>query len=62
MKTISASDEITRVANKHLRDRGLPELSPEQAEVVAAVIGRWYGIPVGIPSAEEMDRARRGEL
>lgn len=62
MRTISASHEIVRVANQHLRDRGLPELSAEQAEVVGAAIGRWYGIPVGTSSVEEMNRMRRGDL
>jgi hypothetical protein len=62
MKTISPAGEITRVVNKHLGDRGLPELSTEQAEVLATVVGRWYGTPIGTVDQEEMERARRGML
>jgi hypothetical protein len=48
--------------NKHLSDRALPTLSSEQAEVVAAVIGRWYGTPISTVDQGEIERARRGEL
>ena len=58
MRTITPSAHVLRLIETTLAERGLVPLSNEQAAVVAEAFDRWYGVPLDLPSAEDVARYR----
>jgi hypothetical protein len=58
MRTVSPSAHVLRKIETTLDARGVPPLSVEQAAVVAETIGQWYGVPLDLPSTEDVARRR----
>ena len=54
MQTISTSRHVLRLARDLLQERGLPQLTDDQAQVLVEAMDRWYGVPVGLPTAGDM--------
>ena len=54
MRTVSSSSHVLRLAAQMLEERGLPALSGEQAQAVGAAVDRWYGIPLDVPTADDI--------
>ena len=54
MRTVSSSSHVLRLTAQLLEERGLPALTQEQAQAVTDAVDRWYGIPLDMPSAEDV--------
>jgi hypothetical protein len=55
MRTVSAANHVVRLVAELCEERGVTTLTDEQSEAVRTAVERVYGVPLDLPTPEDID-------